>query len=213
MPEQPEQPSPLIIGPDGIPQAHFHDAYAGSPPWDIGRPQGLFVRLEEAGKIRGSVLDAGCGTGENALYLASRGHEVWGVDVVPSAIEKARAKATERGLAATFQVADALRLGELGRTFDAVIDAGLFHAFGDDERARYVESLAAALVAGGTFHLLCFSDRVPGVTGPRRIRQEEIHAAFARGWAVRSIEPVHFETVGPLGPAAEAWAATVEKLP
>jgi SAM-dependent methyltransferase len=209
----PEQPSPIVVGPDGVPQARFHDAYEGSPPWDIGRPQGLFVRLEEAGEIRGSVLDAGCGTGENALYLASRGHEVWGVDVVPSAIEKARAKAAERGIAATFQVADALRLGELGRTFDTVIDVGLFHAFGDDERARYVESLAAALVAGGTFHFLCFSDRVPGVTGPRRIREEEIHAAFARGWAVRSIEPAVFETAGPLGPDVEAWAAAVEKLP
>ena len=213
MSEQNEQPSPFIAGPDGVPQARFHDAYEGSPPWDIGRPQGLFVRLEEAGAILGSVLDAGCGTGENALYLASRGHEVWGVDVVPSAIEKARSKATERGLATTFQVADALRLGELGRTFDTVIDAGLFHTFGDDARVRYVESLAAALVAGGTFHFLCFSDRVPSGVGPRRIREDEIRAAFAHGWAVRSIEPAHFEAVGPLGPIVDAWAATVVKVP
>src|SRR5271157_3863511 len=57
----------------------FESAYEGQPPWDIPGPQPEFVRLEATGMIRGSVLDAGCGTGENALYLASRGHEVWGL--------------------------------------------------------------------------------------------------------------------------------------
>jgi len=58
----------------------FEKAYHGTPPWDIGRPQREFVRLEEAGKISGDVLDVGCGTGENALFLAGCGHAVWGVD-------------------------------------------------------------------------------------------------------------------------------------
>ncbi|HZP89453.1 MAG TPA: hypothetical protein VFC04_00470, partial [Actinomycetota bacterium] len=53
----------------------FETAYGGSPAWDIGRPQPAVVRLEEAGEITGSVIDLGCGTGENALFLASRGHE------------------------------------------------------------------------------------------------------------------------------------------
>ncbi len=94
-----------------------------------------------------------------------------------------------------------------------MIDAGLFHTFSDDARPRYVESLAAALVAGGTFHFLCFSDRVLGCVGSRRIREDEIRAAFAHGWAVRSIERALFETVGSMGPDVEAWAAAVEKLP
>jgi SAM-dependent methyltransferase len=55
-------------------------AYRGVPPWDTGRPNPEIVSLEEAGWISGSVLDAGCGTGENALYLASRGHERLEVD-------------------------------------------------------------------------------------------------------------------------------------
>ena len=76
----------------------FEQAYQdGPPPWEIGRPQPAFVALEEAGEIVGDVLDVGCGTGENALYLANRGHEVWGVDGVPAAIERARQKAAERG--------------------------------------------------------------------------------------------------------------------
>ena len=55
------------MGPD-----QFESMYLGQAPWDIPGPQPAFVALEEAGAIRGSVLDAGCGTGENALYLASR---------------------------------------------------------------------------------------------------------------------------------------------
>lgn len=203
----------LVPSAEVIHEGTFQDAYVGSPPWDIGRPQGVFVRLEEAGEIRGSVLDAGCGTGENALYLASRGHEVWGIDFVASAIEQARAKAAQRGLAVTFELADALQLGNLGRTFDTVIDAGLLHVFSDADRARYIESLRVALVPGGRFHFLSFSDRTPDIIGPRRIRREEILTAFAHGWALRSLEPAHFEVKGPLGPSVEAWAATVEKLP
>ena len=58
----------------------FESKSQGQAPWDIVGPQPAIVWREEAGAIRGSVLDAGCGTGENARYLASRGHEVWGID-------------------------------------------------------------------------------------------------------------------------------------
>src|SRR5688500_7033616 len=107
----------------------FDTAYEGTPPWEIGRPQEAFVRLAEAGEIAGAVLDVGCGTGENALMLAQRGHEVWGVDTAATAIHRAREKADERGLTVTFRVADALHLDQLRRSFDTVIDSGLFHVF------------------------------------------------------------------------------------
>src|SRR5262249_3989023 len=113
---------------------HFEKAYAGEAPWDIDGPQPEIVRLAESGAIRGIVLGVGCGTGENALYLASRGLDVWGIDFIPRAIERARAKALERGLGVHFQVGDALKLEVLGRTFDTAIDSGLFHTFSDEER-------------------------------------------------------------------------------
>jgi len=56
----------------------FQSAYAGTAPWDIGRPQKAFVSI--ADQITGSILDAGCGTGENALYFASRRQKVTGID-------------------------------------------------------------------------------------------------------------------------------------
>ena len=79
-----------------------------SAPWDIGRPQPAFARLADEGRLTGRLLDAGCGTGENALLAADRGADVTGIDVAPTAIERARAKAAARGLAARFEVADVL---------------------------------------------------------------------------------------------------------
>ena len=46
-----------------------------------------------------------------------------GIDVAPAAIARARAKASERGLTARFEVADALGLGRLSLTVDTVIDS------------------------------------------------------------------------------------------
>jgi len=196
------------------PAAGWDSAYeAGSrPPWDIGRPQPTFVRLAEGGLLRGRVLDAGCGSGEHALLAAARGADVVGVDVSPRAIERARRKAGERGIAVRFEVADALRLGELGLTFDTVIDSGLFHVFDDADRARYVTSLASVLEPGGTCYLMCFSDRQPGTMGPRRVSQEELRAAFSDGWAVASIVADAFEVNPGLGtPTAQAWLATIRR--
>ena len=117
-----------------MPASWFEEAYEGTPPWDIGRHQPVVEQLADAGRIVSPVLDAGCGTGENALFLASRGLAVVGVDAVPAAVEAARGKAVSRGLAAVFIVHDALRLGTLGRSFRTVVDSGLFHTFDDDER-------------------------------------------------------------------------------
>jgi cyclopropane fatty-acyl-phospholipid synthase-like methyltransferase len=184
----------------------------GPAPWDIGRPQPAFVRLADEGRLTGRLLDAGCGTGENSLLAASRGADVTGVDVAPTAIARARAKASERGLTARFEVADVLDLGRLGLTADTVIDSGVFHVFGDEDRARYVASLAAALGPGGTCYLMCFSDRQPGTWGPRRVSAEELRAAFSDGWAVESITAGTFD-VNPVNGATQvqAWLATIRR--
>ena len=176
------------------PSAGWDSAYQDQlPPWDIGRPQPAFIRLADRGLLSGRVLDAGCGTGEQALLAAAHGAAALGVDLSALAIEKARGKAAERGLTARFEVADALHLERLGESFDTVIDSGLFHVFDDADRARYVTSLAAVIEPGGRYHMMCFSDSQPGVWGPRRVRREEITLAFGNGWAVGSITPDTFE--------------------
>jgi ubiquinone/menaquinone biosynthesis C-methylase UbiE len=189
----------------------FNDAYRGAPPWDTGRPQPAFVALAQEGVVQGSILDAGCGTGENALYFAGLGHEVWGIDGAPAAIELARQKAQERGLHVEFRVHDALALEGLERQFDTVIDSGLFNIFGDEDRRRYVESLARVLGPGGRYFMLCFSDRQPGWFGPRRVSQEEIRAAFATGWRVDEIQEARFQN-RLLSDSALAWRCSITRL-
>jgi len=191
-----------------MPANSFESAYLGTPPWDIGRPQPAIVRLAQTGQITGSVLDVGCGTGENALYLAEHGYTAAGVDGAPTAIKKARAKAKRRGLNASFEVGDALNLPTPERQFDTVIDSGLFHVFSDDERPRFRDSLGRVVRSGGTYFLMCFSDQQPGDWGPRRVTQAEIRAVFGDGWRVNSIEPSAFETN--LGDA-QAWLATISR--
>jgi cyclopropane fatty-acyl-phospholipid synthase-like methyltransferase len=167
------------------------------------------MQLAETNQITGSVLDVGCGTGENVLYLAGKGFAAAGVDGAPTAIRKARAKAKRRGLTAQFEVADALNLSVPKQPFDTVIDSGLFHVFSDEERDRFRESLGRVLRAGGVYFMMCFSDQEPGDWGPRRVTQAEIRSVFGDRWRVNDIEPSAFETnVG----HAHAWLASISRL-
>ena len=162
-------PNSSTVATHSIDRAAFENLYAGNAPWDIDKPQPVFAAV--AGRVASPVLDAGCGTGEHALFFASQGHRVTGIDFVGEAIERARAKAGERGLAVKFLVKDATTLDDLGEHFATVIDNGLFHCFSDDDRRRYVRGLAQLLEPGGRLFLMCFSD----------------------GWEVESVQAARFE--------------------
>jgi SAM-dependent methyltransferase len=170
------------------------------------------VRLASEGGFAGTVLDAGCGTGENALHLASLGLSVLGVDVAETALTVARAKADQRGIEVEFAPADAFHLERLGRRFETVLDCGLFHTFDDDERRRYVASLASVTERNGTLYVLCFSDDGPD-TGPHPIGQEELRTAFnpGNGWNIAAVEPDRIQTRSHED-GAPAWLATVKRI-
>ncbi len=188
----------------------FDSAYRGTPPWDIGRPQKEFVDLVRRGEITGSVLDIGCGTGEHALFFASEGFEVWGIDSAPLAIQKAQEKAETRELEVHFLVLDALNLPRLNRKFDTATDSGLFHTLSDEDRPVFVDNLAAILPHGGKYFMLCFSELEPGGYGPRRITQGEIRDSFRDGWTINYIRPAVFESrTRAEGP--HAWLSSISK--
>jgi SAM-dependent methyltransferase len=187
-------------------------SYTGDEPapWDIGGPQPAVERLLAEGLLAGAVLDAGCGSGENALLIAAAGLPVLGFDVAGTALATARASAAEQGLTAEFVEADALRLGDLGRTFDTVIDSGLFHALDDEERARYVASLATVTASGATVFVLCFGDEGPN-TGPHPVTQADLRAAFGADWTIERIEHSIVRTNYHDENGAPAWLATVRR--
>jgi SAM-dependent methyltransferase len=185
----------------------------GPAPWDVGRPQPAVVRLAGEGAFAGAVLEAGCGTGENALHVASLRLDVLGVDVAETAVTIARESAAGRGIHADFVVGDALHLDRLGRMFETVLDCGLFHAFDSDERHDYVASLASVTSRGGQLYVLCFGDVGPEPCGPHPVSQEDLGAAFDRGsgWSVAAITPDLLETrFAPQG--APAWLARIERI-
>jgi ubiquinone/menaquinone biosynthesis C-methylase UbiE len=191
---------------------HFFDAaYLGSPPWETGRPQPEFVRLEAEGEIVGRVLDVGCGTGENALHFARAGHPTWGIDFARNAVERARAKAAERHLSVEFRTGSALELPKLGERFDTVTDSGLFHTLLDPHRPVYSESVRNALKPRGRFFVLSFSEDEPtDWGGPRRISEEELRSTFADGWELRFLRRARYETTLP-GVEGRAWLAAFQR--
>ncbi|MBO0873911.1 MAG: methyltransferase domain-containing protein [Pseudonocardia sp.] len=203
----------------------FDEAYRteSGPPWVIGEPQPSVVALDDAGLVRGAVLDPGCGTGEHTIYLTARGHDVIGVDFSPAAVRRAGANAAAHGVAARFEVADALRLDEWAGAarFDTVVDSALFHVFDDADRATYVRGLHAVCRPGALVHVLALSDTEPGI-GPR-IGSSVIREAFADGWELERLTPSRYRVMLGARDAAEhglppghadmaAWLARARRI-
>ena len=179
--------------PDPNKKTDFEEWYQTVPPWDIGHPQQVIIELERQKTLQGKILDVGCGTGENALFLAKKGYQLYGVDLSSTAIKKAHQKSTERNLKVNFKTHDALKLNLLGEMFDVALDCGLFHCFTDAERAIFVDQLYKVLTPQGFYFFLCFSDKEHREGGPRRISRTEIEATFSQSWKILSISETIFE--------------------
>ncbi|QRP51081.1 methyltransferase domain-containing protein [Amycolatopsis sp. FDAARGOS 1241] len=179
----------------------FEQVYRGAAPlgpripWDVGSPQPAVVALADAGEFTGEVLDIGCGLGDNAAFLASRGLSVTGLDRAPSALEQARARAAAKGVDVTFAVADATKLEGWEGRFDTVLDSALYHCLREPQRHEYLAALTRATRPGARLHLFCFSEEVPeSFPGPFRISEANLRETVAKDWTIDRLEPTRYAT-------------------
>ncbi|MGE3724395.1 MAG: class I SAM-dependent methyltransferase [Candidatus Sericytochromatia bacterium] len=185
-----------------------------SPPpvcaWAIGKPQPAIEALANQEQIVGDVLDVGCGLGENALLLASRGHMVWGIDWDQTLIQQARQQAQSQALEATFVVGNALELDVLGEGFHTVIDSGLLHCLNDKERKRYLSGLAHVMFPGSRLFILCVSENEAlSAADVYPLSRKELEKYFQSGWQIEKIEASLYCLCEQM---ASAWLVSVLKL-
>jgi SAM-dependent methyltransferase len=176
----------------------------GFTPWEqmaqiADQIADLFAREEEGREAPyGAALDLGCGSGIWAVELARRGWQVTGVDFVPKALRRARARAAEAGVEVRFLQGDVTDLGaaDVGSGFQLLLDFGCFHdELTDEQRKAEGREATAAAAPGATLLVMAWK---PGRRGPlpRGASSEEIQAAFPE-WKLIDDVPMHIPAGGP----------------
>jgi len=130
-------------------------------PWNIDVPPYQLVELVDSGKVKPcKTIDLGCGIGNYAVYLASRGFGVTGIDVSTTAIKIAKDNATKKGIKCDFLVADVLGgLCEVKETFDFAFEWELLHHIFPEQRRTYVGNVYKLLNPGSVYLSVCFSEK------------------------------------------------------
>jgi SAM-dependent methyltransferase len=164
-----------------MPHPCWNESYASEElPWDTGEPDSLLVEFVTSGRVRPTrALEIGAGTGTNAIWLAERGFDVFGIDVAPLAVERAIAKLNGRDLRCQFAEWDFLAASPPDGPFHFAFDRGCFHVFDEpEERALFAARVAAALVPGGLWLSLIGSTEGPPreIGPPRRSAREVLFA-------------------------------------
>lgn len=161
-------------------------------PWHSSQPEKQLVELVDKGMIKpGRVLDMGSGDGTNSLYLASRGFEVYGIDISPTAVKIARHRSRRRNLQCTYTVGDVLEIRTL-RRFDLILDRGCFHHIPDEHKERYTKKISGLLKKKGHLFLKCFSDKEPHFAG--KLSKEDIRKYFSKYFKIEYVrDSIHVE--------------------
>ena len=189
---------------------NFNDQYTReSPPWEIGAPQPSVMEAFNQGLIKGKVLDVGCGTGQNSVWLAKAGADVTGIDISSVAVERAKKLAQKSGVNATFAVASALDFSSEAR-FQTVLDSAVFHIFDDSDQARYLDSVKQVLKPGGAMVGFGFSELEPEGWGPRRLSEENLRETYRKDWVIESLERISFQLQRDEPVHAWRWVASLK---
>jgi SAM-dependent methyltransferase len=177
-------------------------------PWYSSKPSPWLVRAthDEYFLPASSILDVGCGTGTNVLWLARRGFRTFGVDISPTAIAIASRRAQRGKVMADFRVASADRLPFGRRSFDGALDAGCFHSLPFRLRAPYARELSRVLRPDARFLLTWIPREVRTRLGPPHRPSLEETAAVFEPWFV--FAKVHWFASG----TPDGWKVFRERL-
>jgi len=193
---------------------HFRKSYEANetPPWDIGKPDFNLIQTVTRTPIQPcKVLEVGCGTGDNAIWLSQQGFDVVAVDAAPIAIERAKAKAENANVKCTFQVLDVFKSHVEGAPFQFEFDRGFFHIIDADEiRQSFAENLSGYLSDDGLWlSILGNADQVRRGPGPPQRTARAIVNAVEPYFEILSLVSGHFESK--LSDPARAWICMMRK--
>ncbi|MET0899326.1 MAG: class I SAM-dependent methyltransferase [Mycobacterium sp.] len=167
--------------------------FDGPPPWNIGEPQPELAAVIADGKVRGTVLDAGCGYAELSLALAAQGYTVVGIELTPTAVAAATQAAQDRGLDnATFIQDDISTFTGFDGRFDTILDSTLFHSLPIEARDGYQRSVFAAAAPGAAYYILVFAAGAfpPDLEQkPNEVTEAELREAVGKYWTIDEVRP------------------------
>ncbi|MFL5340004.1 MAG: class I SAM-dependent methyltransferase [Gemmataceae bacterium] len=191
---------------------HWESRYRtpGPPPWDTGQPSAeLRRRLAEFAVPPGRAVELGCGTGSNAVWLAQQGFEVTGIDISPTAIDRAKQRAAAAGVAVRFLAADVTRLQDLGTPFAFFFDRGCYHAVRRAGPEPYLRELARITAPGALGVVLTGNAKEERKPGPPVVSEETIRAELGRDFDVLSLEEFRFDQDEPDPPLG--WSCVLRR--
>jgi len=168
----------------------------GTPPWETGIPSGELVNLvEERVIVPGRVLELGCGTGADAIYLARQGFEVTAVDSSPLALERARVRAEREDVLARFVLDDVFEFAPTAGDFDLVYDAGFYHFIRRTDLSSLLDLLWRVTSPGSYYLTLAGSTRERSTGGPPQVSKEQIRDELGRLLDVVQLRSFRFESL------------------
>jgi len=195
----------------------FESRYkSGNTPWDTGRPD---KNLKEylAGLVSpgAKVLEVGCGTGDNAIFMARFGLQVTATEIVRLALEEAIKKAKKQGIDVEFLLKDLMEEAIPGRPFDMAFDRGCFHHFDSlKQRRKFAKRISEHLNQGGIwFSLMGNADDMRPCKGPPRLKAIEVVEAVEPFFEIMLLKSSYFDSNQDLPPRCWIFIGKKRKGP
>jgi 2-polyprenyl-3-methyl-5-hydroxy-6-metoxy-1,4-benzoquinol methylase len=182
---------------------HWEERYDQKElPWDTGSPASCLMQLLSPWpKYKGKVLEVGCGTGTNSVWMAEQGFQVTGMDIAAGAVALSQQRAADKGVACTFIEADFFTYPIEEGQFSLLFDRGCFHGMDEEHRSLFTRRAAACLEPGGLwFSLIGNSDQITQEQGPPRLSAVQICASVEPAFEILRLESFLLDSKRPVPP-------------